>query len=403
MTLAVKKWFAKLPGDNSPDSSIAAQPNRSGPNPQDDLETVRQERDELKIINHLAQNRIHYLEAVLHSIPEAAIVTDSFGQVILTNDKAKEMFEFSLPEGSGKQLEQCIQDENFLRLVKQTQQSASHKAAEYSWSKGHEQRWYNVILSAIASGNKDESVGVLAILHDVTREREAARMKTDFVASVSHELRTPLASIQAYMEMLVDGEVQDQQTQQKFYGIIQDEATRLSKLVDNILNISRIEAGVVKVSKQNVPLAAIVKEVFEVLRPQAEAAGISLVDELSPVFFHVRADREMMRQAVFNLISNALKYTPQGGTVTVRLLVDEGIGQVTAEVIDTGVGISKEDLPHLFEKFYRVSGSKNMAKGSGLGLALVKEIVETVHNGKVSVTSTSNEGSTFSFTLPLVS
>jgi len=403
VTLAVKKWFAKLLGDNSPDSSIAALPNRSGTNPKDDLETVRLERDELKILNHLAQKRIRYLEAVLHSIPEAAIVTDSSDRVILANDKAKEVFQFSLVEGSHKQLNECIHDEKFLDLLKQVQQFPSHKVAEHSRSVANEQRWYNVILSSITNVHKNGSVGVLAILHDVTREKEAARMKTDFVSSVSHELRTPLTSIKAYLEMLIDGEVQDQQTQQKFYGIIQNEATRLSKLVDNILNISRIEAGVVKVSKQNVPLAAIVKEVFEVLRPQADASGISLVDELTPVFFHVRADREMMRQVLFNLISNALKYTPQGGTVTVRLLVDEGIGQVTAEVTDTGVGVSKEDLPHLFEKFYRVSGSKNMAKGSGLGLALVKEIVETVHNGRVSVASTPNEGSTFSFTLPLVS
>ena len=402
MSLAVKKWFAKHPDEDASASAAAAQSNQSGADQQDDLETVRQERDELKILNHLAQNRIHYLETVLHSIPEAAIVTDASERVILANDKAKEVFEFTLTEGSYKQLNECIQDETFLSLVRQTPQSVSHKVAEYSLGKEHEQRWYNVILSSIADGRKDESAGVLAILHDVTREREAARMKTDFVSSVSHELRTPLTSIRAYMEMLIDGEVQDEQTRQKFYGIIQNEATRLSKLVDNILNISRIEAGVVKVSKENVPLAAVVTEVFEVLRPQADASGIALIDELSPLFFHVRADREMMRQAVFNLISNALKYTPQGGTVTVHLLVDEAIGQVTVEVTDTGVGIGEDDLPHLFEKFYRVSSSKKMAKGSGLGLALVKEIVETVHHGELYVDSSLNEGSTFSFTLPLV-
>ncbi len=210
MTRAVKKWFRKVLGDNSPDSSIAAQPNRSGPDPQDDLETVRQERDELKILNHLAQNRIHYLEAVLHSIPEAAIVTDSFDRVILANDKAKEVFDFTLVEGSHKQLNECIHDDKFLDLVKQVQQSASHKVAEYSQNVANEQRWYNVILSSITDGHKNDSVGVLAILHDVTREREAARMKTDFVSSVSHELRTPLTSIKAYLEMLIDGEVQDQ-------------------------------------------------------------------------------------------------------------------------------------------------------------------------------------------------
>jgi two-component system phosphate regulon sensor histidine kinase PhoR len=109
----------------------------------------------------------------------------------------------------------------------------------------------------------------------------------------------------------------------------------------------------------------------------------------------------MMRQAVFNLVSNALKYTPQGGTVTVRLRVDEGQREVTTEIIDSGVGIDAGSLPHIFDKFYRVAGSKKMAKGTGLGLALVKEIVETIHDGRLSAKSSPGQGSTFAFSLPL--
>ena len=375
--------------------------NQSLLSTRDKVEALAGERKELEIQNRLVENRHHHLEAALLSIPEAVIITNSAERVVLANSPAEKMFGFSLAADGHKPLPECIRDEEFLRLLRQVQQSVSHKVAEYSKSNERGERWYDVILSAVTNGEKDESNGVVAICHEVTKQREAARMKTDFVSNVSHELRTPLASIKAYLEMLIDGEAEDEQTRQKFYEVIQDEANRLSNLVDNILNISRIEAGVVKVSKQPVALAAVIKEVLEVAGGQAEASGIKLIDELTPVFFHVRADKEMIRQAVFNLVSNALKYTPEGGTVTVRLTVDEASGQVTTEVADTGVGLSPEDLTRVFEKFYRVSGSTKMSKGTGLGLVLVKEIIETIHGGRLSVSSTLGEGSTFSFSLPL--
>lgn len=383
------------------DQTIEPDLDRSLAATRDRMNALRREREELELQKALVDNRRNHLQAILYSIPEAVIVTDAFDQVILANGPAQKMFDFTLSAGQHKPLQECIHDKELLRLLEETTRSSNRTVAQYSRNGSGGRRWYDVILSVITDQKKDQSMGVLAILHDVTREREAARMKTDFVSSVSHELRTPLASIRAYLEMLMDGEVEDDQTRHKFYEVIQNEAYRLSNLVDNILNISRIEAGVVKVSKENVPLAAVVKEILEVLRPQAQASDIKLIDELSPIFFHVRADREMMRQAVFNLVSNALKYTPQGGTVTVRLSVDEADKEVTTEITDTGVGIDAASLPRIFDKFYRVSGSKEMAKGTGLGLALVKEIVETVHDGRLSVKSSPGQGSTFAFSMPL--
>ena len=375
------------------DRSLTAARNR--------LQVLRREREELELQKRLVDNRRSQLQSILYSIPESVIVTDAADQVILANEPAQKMFDFTLETGQRRALKDCVGDKEFLHLLEETSQSSKRTVAQYSRNGQHGKRWYDVILSVITDPKKDQPMGVLAILHDVTREHEAARMKTDFVSSVSHELRTPLASIRAYLEMLVDGEVEDEETRKSFYEIMQNETYRLSNLVDNILNISRIEAGVVKVSKGKVSLTGVVKETRQVLKPQAEASGLELVDELSPVFFHVRADREMMRQAIFNLVSNSLKYTPQGGTVTVRLRVDEGEREVTTEIADSGVGIDAESLPHIFDKFYRVPGSKKMAKGTGLGLALVKEIVETIHDGRLSVKSSPGEGSTFAFSLPL--
>jgi two-component system phosphate regulon sensor histidine kinase PhoR len=250
--------------------------------------------------------------------------------------------------------------------------------------------------------SEGEVSGVVAVLHDVTREKEIAQMKTDFVSNVSHELRTPLSSIKAYVEMLIDGEASDDKTRREFYDIIAGESDRLSRLIDNILNISRIESGVVRVVREPISLTEVAKQVLDVLLPQARLKDIKLVDRLAPVYHQVEADKDMIYQAVLNLGGNALKYTPQGGTVTLSASVDERRGVALVEVSDTGVGISPEDLPHIFDKFYRVQSHTKMAKGTGLGLTLVKHIVETVHDGKLSVTSETGKGSTFSFELPIL-
>jgi len=136
--------------------------------------------------------------------------------------------------------------------------------------------------------------------------------------------------------------------------------------------------------------------------PQAKLKSISLIDRLAPVYYQVEADRDMIYQAVLNLVSNAIKYTPEGGTVKVSVSVDERRGLAVCEVADTGLGIPTEDLPHIFDKFYRVQANSKLAKGTGMGLTLAKHIVETVHDGKLSVTSEQGKGSTFGFEMPIL-
>jgi two-component system phosphate regulon sensor histidine kinase PhoR len=242
---------------------------------------------------------------------------------------------------------------------------------------------------------------VVAVLHDMTREKEVAEMKNDFVSNVSHELRTPLASIKAYVEMLIDGEADDEKTKREFYDVISNEANRLGRLIDNILNISRIESGLVKVNKQPQSLTIIIKEAIEVIAPQAQGKNINLTEQLTPVFYQTLADRDMLYQAILNLLSNAVKYTAEGGTITIATAVDEGSKKVVTRISDTGVGIPPKDLPFVFDKFYRAEANNRMAKGTGLGLSLVKHIIETVHRGRLFVESTVGKGSTFGFELDL--
>jgi two-component system phosphate regulon sensor histidine kinase PhoR len=238
-------------------------------------------------------------------------------------------------------------------------------------------------------------------LHDMTREKEISDMKNDFVSMVSHELRTPLASIKAYIEMLIDGEAVDQKTTSEFYDVIQNEANRLGRLIDNILNISRIESGLVKADHRPQSLTVIVKEALEVIAPQAAQKGIRLVEDLAPVSCQTKGDREMLYQAVLNLLSNSVKYTPPAGTVTVRTTVDQACGKVVLRIIDTGVGIPQQDLPFVFEKFCRAEANSGISQGTGLGLSLVRQIIEGLHQGRVFVESNVGKGSTFGFELKL--
>ena len=177
--------------------------------------------------------------------------------------------------------------------------------------------------------------------------------------------------------------------------------SQTGRLIDNILNISRIESGLVKINKQPQSLMVILKEAIEVISPQAAAKDIKIVEQLTPVFYQTPADKDMLYQAVLNLLSNAVKYTPTGGTITIATEADEAKRSVTTRITDTGVGIPEKDLPFVFDKFYRAEANNRMAKGTGLGLSLVKHIIETVHEGRIFVESRVGKGTCFGFELEL--
>jgi two-component system phosphate regulon sensor histidine kinase PhoR len=197
----------------------------------------------------------------------------------------------------------------------------------------------------------------------------------------------------------LDGDADDEKTREEFFEIISGQANRLQRLIDNLLNLARIEAGVVHVSKQAASLNELLEESLEVVRPAAEAKSITLSKDLSQLYIGVFVDHDMLSQAAINLLSNAIKYTPAGGEVTLRSrLVDQ---EAVIEVVDTGVGLSEDDCGRVFEKFYRVQKDRTMAAGTGLGLPLAKHIVEDVHNGQLDVESQLGEGSTFRIVLPI--
>jgi len=344
-----------------------------------------------------------HLEAIIHSISDAVLVTNAFDELVLANDSAARLFGFDLDAARRTPIDRVVRDEQVVTMVRDMRHSRTRggrRIVEYKTQTPSGERVYKATLSCI-SGQDDEPEGVVAVLHDMTREREVAQMKNDFVSNVSHELRTPLASIKAYAEMLIDGEAADQKTAHEFYEIIHNEANRLSRLIDNILNISRIESGVVRINKQPLSLTVVLKEAIEVIAPQARQKQIAIVEQISPAIYQTLADRDMLYEAVLNLLSNAVKYTPEKGRITVETIVDESRKTVTCLISDTGVGIPPKDLPFIFDKFFRSEANSRVAKGTGLGLSLVKHIIETVHHGRLLVRSEVGKGSTFGFELNL--
>ncbi len=375
------------------------------------LSTVKQQTDrlqsenrELQIQSRIAAAEKHHTEAIIFSISDAVVVTNRFDELILANEEAEKLLGFKLGSSLRKNVDRIISDGTLVRLIRETRshgRSWTRKVVEHTIDQKGASKTFSITLSCVVTPS-DEVSGVVAVLHDITREKEISRMKTDFVSNVSHELKTPLASIKAYVEMLIDGEANDPETQGEFYEIISAETDRLHRLIENILNISRIESGVVKVVREPMSLTAVVRQALDVAAPQAKAKQITLSDQLAPVYYQVEADKDMIYQSVLNLVSNAIKYTPPEGAIGVEVTVDERRGVAICSVADTGAGIPTTDLPHVFDKFYRVRNNNKLAKGTGLGLTLVKHIIETVHDGRLSVTSEEGKGSTFTFELPLL-
>ena len=367
-------------------------------NNQDRLE---QELQDMSLRMKLIQQRRGSTEAILSSIRDAVLVTDAQDRLALANPSAEELFGFDFEAIQHTPFRDAVgQSEVLEKIVKSRQSRVRHVRHELTIERDGEPRTYDTVFSCILD-EADQAEAVVTVLHDITREKEIAQMKNDFVSHVSHELKTPLASINAYAEMLVDGEAQDEETIKQFCSIIQGQAQRLNRLIEDILNISRIESGLIKVVRDHQSMALIIRDAVEMITSYAQEKNISIHSQAAIIYDQVYVDKDMMSQVIINLLSNAVKYTPAGGSITVNMEVDEADGGMTVTIADTGMGIPPEDVEHVFDKFYRVEANKKAAKGTGLGLNLVQQIVETVHEGRVFVTSEVGKGSTFGFELPL--
>lgn len=254
------------------------------------------------------------------------------------------------------------------------------------------------ILLAVATPvtpQEPDGCDMIVVVNDITELRRLETIRRDFVANVSHELRTPLTSIRAMAETLQDGALDDPSVSEHFLATIVEETVRLTRLAEDLLNLSHAESR--SPEKQRFCLSTLCEEVVDRLAVQAQRSGVALTARLAPEL-EVTANHDQIEQVLVNLIDNAIKYTGAGGSVCITTQAAE-TGAIV-HVQDTGIGLMSEDIPRIFERFYRVDRARSrQSGGTGLGLAIVKHIVEA-HGGKVDVESEFNHGSTFTFTLP---
>jgi two-component system phosphate regulon sensor histidine kinase PhoR len=366
-------------------------------------QSLHEQVNQLNIQLQLAQRQKQNTDAIIYSIRDAVIVVDEHSRLLMANEAAGKLFGFNYRDVQLRSVEKIVSEDKkefttFLRKSRETRARATRR--ELQFAEADRVRTFDCIVSCVHD-QREQVCGAVAVLHDITREKEVSQMKNDFVSHVSHELKTPLASIMAYSEMLADGEANDEKTQKEFYSIIQSQANRLSRLIDDILNTARIESGLIKVDKKPLSLTILIQEQLGMIKGYAEEKDIEVAGQEPIVLDQVNVDRDMMAQVVVNLLSNAVKYTAPGGKVEIKTEVDDIANLARVKITDTGVGIPEDEIEHVFDKFYRVGANNKQAKGTGLGLNLVKQIVEKVHGGKVFVTSKVNEGSTFGFELPL--
>ncbi|MFQ5942043.1 MAG: ATP-binding protein [Anaerolineales bacterium] len=335
---------------------------------------------------HRAERERSRLMTILESTPDAVIVTDSEQRISLANPAAEEVLAGRATDMIGKSIEEAIGPAELRQLL--TRPTASEQALEIKADGGR-------VLYAVASEVPGGQTGRVAVLSDVTQFKILDTLKSEFVSTVSHDLRAPLTLMRGYTTMLSNvGPVNDQQ--QEFLDKILTSVDRMSKLVDDLLDLGRIETGI-GLSPEPVEIPLVTQDILATFRPQALNKRVSLEIELDDAMEPIQADPMLLRQAVSNLVDNAIKYTESGGRVILR--AEQVDGRQIVQVEDTGVGIAPTDQPRLFEKFFRLG--KDDSKGSGLGLAIVKSIIEQ-HHGRVSVESRLGLGSKFTIAIPML-
>ncbi|MEK4340562.1 ATP-binding protein [Brevibacillus sp. FSL L8-0710] len=337
-----------------------------------------------KLVDALSKEK-EQLASVLRSMVDGVIMIDEQGKIAVTNPPA----EHFLRDWTYEHPDEPIPLFPFYQMVVQTGQEVTDEipAQGRIWS-----------LVMIPLTDREQIRGAVAVVREVTRERKLDKMRNDFVANVSHELRTPLSMLQGYSEAIVDDIAATPEEHKELAQIIYDESVRMTKLVNELLNLARMEAGHVEVSLEQVEVSPYLERIQRKFVNLAREQKIHLLLEINTSVTSIWIDPDKMEQVLTNLIDNAIRHTPENGIVTLRARGDQTL---LLEVNDTGSGIPQEDLPFVFERFYKADKARTRGKagGTGLGLAIAKNIVEA-HGGTIGVQSKLGEGTTFTIALP---
>ncbi|MDK7049877.1 MULTISPECIES: cell wall metabolism sensor histidine kinase WalK [Aerococcus] len=342
------------------------------------------------------------LDSVLKHMTDGVMATDRRGRIILTNRKALDFISASEEEVMGHSIMEVLKLQDrytFRELFDSNDEILIDMSTpdQESVIKGE----YSII-------QRDSGFisGLVWVLTDVTEREKIERDRRQFVSNVSHELRTPLTSVRSYSEALADGAIADQDLAVEFLGVIQNETDRMIRMIGDLLHLSNMDSGKEQLNFELVSFTALVSRVldrFDMMMQSGQFGtdrSFTIVRELAGDDYFVEIDQDRMTQVIDNIINNAIKYSPDGGTITVRLMSTHN--EVTLSVQDQGLGVPQKSIPHLFDRFYRVDKARSRTQGgTGLGLAIAKEVIE-MHHGRIWVNSIENKGSTFFVSLPYV-
>jgi two-component system phosphate regulon sensor histidine kinase PhoR len=335
------------------------------------------------------------MRAILSSVIEGVIAVDSKQRIILFNSAFRKMFGLNKVKVIERPFWEVLRNEQLNNLLQQVINKGDLQTKELSLF-FPEERVFKV--HALPIHRRKQNAGAVAVLHDITEIKKIEKMRIDFVANVSHELRTPLTSIKGFIETLKDGAIDDPQNRRRFLEIIESQADRLNNLIADLLQLSKIESKNIAIKFETTDIKELTQQVLANFSKTIQGKGHKIAIKFSEYFPKVKADPVKIEQVLINLISNAVKFTPNGGKIEIKGYCLDN--QVKVEICDNGVGIAKEHLGRIFERFYRVDKARSREMGgTGLGLSIVKHIVQA-HGGVVGADSQAGKGSCFYFFLP---
>jgi len=337
-------------------------------------------------------------EAVIYSIADGIVMTDFSGRIMLVNRQAREMLRVSGEDVLGKNLMDYIGDERVAESLRDIMEEKEKTVVkEIDLSQGPYRKLIKTGTNIVRT-EKGKNLGVVTVLHDITLEKEIEKMKEDFVHSITHDLRSPMTSIRGFVEVLLDGSAGEiNEEQREFLKIIDTSSQKLLGMINNILDVAKLETGKMRLNLTEFDPKDIVERVVRILEPQAAKSGVKLSTQGLESIPKIRADTELVERVIMNLVSNAIKFTPSEGRVDI---IGEALpDKIQITVADTGPGIPKDYLDKVFEKFQQVGVGSGEKRGTGLGLTIAKYAVEA-HLGKIWAESEVGKGSRFSFWLP---
>ena len=371
--------------------------------PQAPVREIQELAEVMTAMAHAIQAQIQALTAernrataILESMAEGVMALDADGRLLAINPAAADLFGAEARHAQGQLLSETVRHHELIELthhVLAERRPATRNVTVF------QPRERNLRIFAVpCDAAQPTELSVVMVIQDLSELQQYDRLRRDFVANVSHELKSPLTAIRSLTETLIDGAIDDASNNRRFVQLIDEEAARLGRLIEDLLQLAQIESQPSPPMPRAVSVKAMVDEVVPTFQPALTQRRLQLTLHLDERW-RVRADPDRLKQVFINLLDNAIKYNRDGGSIEIGASPDGP--QLRIAVTDTGIGIPESDLPRVFERFYRVDKARSRELGgTGLGLSIVKHIVES-HGGAVSVTSRPSQGSSFSFTLPL--